>query len=220
MINIFDSIINWISEMVQKYGLWGVFFGSIIEEVIAPIPSPLVQMSAGAFLLSKYNSVSAELVINMLIIALVGSVGATLGSYLMYGIGYFGGRPLVEKTSRFTGVKWSAIEKLQKRMEKSNNDEITIATLRSIPVMPSVVIAISCGVLRISPVSYTISFFSGGIIRNLIFLIVGWQMGSAYYQGANAFEDISSLITKMIAGLLFLGLIYLYYKRYKAEKEV
>lgn len=219
MNNVFESIINWISEIVHKYGLWGVFWGSIIEEIVAPVPSPLVQMSAGAFLLSKYNSVSSDLLVNMSIIALVGSVGATLGSYVMYGIGYFGGRPLVEKTSRFTGVKWSTIEKFQKKMKNSSNDELTIAILRSVPVIPSVIIAISCGILRINPLSYTISFFSGGIIRNLVFLIVGWQMGSAYYKGATVFEDISSLITRIIALILLLVLICLYYKRHKTEKE-
>lgn len=213
------TIVDWVLDVIVRYGLIGVFVGSIIEEIMVPIPSPLVMISAGAALLGQYDGFSAVLLINILLIACIGSIGATIGSYFMYSIGYFGGKPMVERTSRFTGVSWKDIEGIQAKLNTSNRDELTIAGLRSIPVMPSALIAITCGVIRVNPFSYTISFFSGGIVRNLIFLIIGWQMGSAYLKGAEDLENISSLVSKIIACLLFIGLIYLYWKRHKMEKS-
>jgi membrane protein DedA with SNARE-associated domain len=214
-----NSILDWILEIIVKFGLWGVFFGSLLEELIAPIPSPMVMMASGAALLGRFEGISAEFLGNLLLISLIGAAGALIGSYLPYSIGYFGGKPLIEKTSKFTGVSWKMIEKMQARLDKSSSDELTIGTLRAIPVMPSVLIAASCGVMRINPLTYAVSFYVGGVVRNLIFLILGWQLGSAYMNSANTFEDISSIVQKVIIAIFILALGYLYWRRHKAEKE-
>ncbi|BDQ04804.1 MAG: hypothetical protein KatS3mg084_0322 [Candidatus Dojkabacteria bacterium] len=215
---IVKNIIDWVLEIIAKYGLLGVFIGSAVEEIIAPIPSPLVMMSSGAALLGHYNDISVGLVTNMFLVAIVGSFGATLGSYVMYAVGYFGSKPVIDKTKKFTGVSWDEIQNLQSRLDGTKKDELTIMFLRSVPVMPSVVIAVSCGVLRINPLSYFVSFFCGGIVRNIIFLIIGWQMGSAYLQGADSLESITSIVSKVIASILVVLLGYLYWRRYKIGK--
>lgn len=215
----FSSIIDWIIELINKFGLWGVFFGSLLEELIAPIPSPLVMMGAGAALLGKYEGFSLALGWDMTLIAIVGGIGAVLGSYLPFYIGYFGGKPLIAKTSKFTGVSWKSVEKIQAKLENSASDEITITSLRAIPVMPSVLIAVTCGLLRINFFSYTISFVIGGIIRNFVFLIIGWQVGSAYINSASTFENITDWVTKIIVGLGIIGLGYLYWRRSKQDAE-
>ncbi|GIW57373.1 MAG: hypothetical protein KatS3mg083_318 [Candidatus Dojkabacteria bacterium] len=212
------NIIDWILEIIAKYGLLGVFIGSALEEIIAPIPSPLVMMSSGAALLGQYNDISVGLVTNMFLIAIVGSFGATLGSYVIYTLGYVGGKPVIDKTKKLTGVSWDDIQNFQSKLDGTKKDELTIMFLRAIPVMPSVVIAVSCGVLRVNPFSYFVSFFCGGVVRNVCFLVIGWQMGSAYLQGADSIESMTSIVSKVIAGILVVLLGYLYWRRYKIEK--
>jgi membrane protein DedA with SNARE-associated domain len=213
-----DKIVNWLLENIQQHGLLAVFTGSILEEMIAPIPSPAVMMGSGVMLLGEHSSVSSGFIIELLTIALIGGIGALLGSYLMYFISYFGGKPVIDRTQKFTGVKWSTIEKFQEKFKGTKRDEITIATLRSIPVMPAVVISLTCGALRINPLSYSISFFLGGIVRNLIFLIIGWRIGESYKSLAHGFDSLQNVVTVLIGGLMFAGLVYLYWRRHKAEK--
>ncbi len=213
-----DKIVELITQKITEHGVLAVFFGSIIEEAVAPIPSPAVMMGAGFILLNKYPALSQEFIFDLVKIAAVGGAGALLGSYLIYSIGYFGGRPVIERTKRFTGIKWSSVEKFQNKIQNSKSDELTIATLRSIPVMPAVVIAGTCGLLRINLLSYSLSFFAGGIVRNLIFLIIGWRIGDAYKNIAHSFDSLQNLLTILIAISLLSGLGYLYYKREKEEK--
>ena len=215
-----DKIINWLIESIEKHGLSAVFTGSMLEEMIAPIPSPAVMMGAGAILLDKYGSFSVEFILELLKIALVGGLGALIGSYLIYSIGYFGGKPLVEITRRFTGIKWSVVERIQNKLENSKSDELTILTLRSIPVMPAVVISITSGLLRINIFSYSLSFYFGGVIRNIIFLFIGWKIGDAYKNLAHSFDSVQNFVTVLIALVLIGGLGYLYWKREKSEKEL
>ncbi len=216
----FNHLIDEVIKLINTFGLWGVFFASIIEEVIAPIPSPLVMMSAGAAMLGEHSSISGGLVMEMSIIALVGSIGATIGSYVPYFAAYYGGKPIIEKTGKFTGLKWKFIEKIQEKLDKSKSDEITIGALRAIPVMPSIFIAATCGVMRVNFYTYSLSFFVGGIIRALIFLIVGWQLGSAYEKGAEVFENISDIVQILVVLLFLAGFAYLYWKRGQIEKSI
>lgn len=213
-----DKIVNILIEQIKTYGLPAVFVGSIVEEAVAPIPSPAVMMGAGFILLEKHQALTGSFVIDLMSIALIGALGALLGSYLVYSLAYFGGRPVIEKTKRFTGLSWTAIEKFESKLQNSKSDEVTIALLRSIPVMPAVVISGSCGLLRINPLSYSISFYIGGVVRNIIFLIIGWQIGDAYQSLAHGFDDVQNVVTVLIAAGMLGGLGYLYWRRGKMEK--
>lgn len=215
-----DTIVNWILENIEKHGLLAVFTGSFLEEMIAPIPSPAVMMGSGMMLLKEHTGFTGSFFLELMTIALIGGLGALLGSYFTYGIGYFGGKPFIEKTRRFTGVDWKTVEKFQKRFDGTKRDEVTITLLRSIPVMPAVVIAVTCGALRINPISYSITFFVGGIIRNIIFLVIGWRIGEAYKNLAHGFDSVQNVIQVLIAMALLGGLAYLYWRRHKSEKTV
>jgi membrane protein DedA with SNARE-associated domain len=174
-------------------------------------------MSAGSALIENTDINIANL-LQVLVISLIGAFGALLGSYVWYIIGYIGGRPLIERTSKFSGVKWKSIEKFQAKLDKGKSDEITIATLRAIPVMPSVIIATACGVIRVKPTSYTISFLIGGIVRNIVFIVIGWRVGGALTKVAHGFDSAQDIVMVLIA-LIMLGVLgYLYYKRAKREK--
>jgi membrane protein DedA with SNARE-associated domain len=215
-----NNIADWLIILIQELGLWGVFFASIVEEMIAPIPSPLVMMSAGAALLGQYDGVSIDLAYNMTLIAIIGSVGATIGSYFPYSLAYFGGKPVLDRFGKYIGINWKTIQKLQEKLNNSKNDEVTLGFLRSIPVMPSVFIAATCGAIRFNFLSYTLSFFVGGIFRNFVFLIVGWQLGTAYLNGADAFESVSDWVTKILVVFIVIVLGYLYWRRSKIEKQL
>ena len=81
-------------DSIRAYGPWSVFIGVIIESVIVPIPSPLIIMGAGFVLISADLKFIEALVPILLQIVLPGSIASTLGAYIGYGIGYFGGQVL------------------------------------------------------------------------------------------------------------------------------
>ena len=111
------AILNWIMESIRSYGAWSVFIGVIIESVIVPIPSPLIIMGAGFVLISPQLSFFEALVPILLQIVLPGSVASTLGAYIGYGIGYFGGKTVVDRWKGFLGFNWSDVESLERRFQ-------------------------------------------------------------------------------------------------------
>jgi membrane protein DedA with SNARE-associated domain len=109
------EILNWIIDSIRAHGPWSVFIGVIIESVIVPIPSPLIIMGAGFLLIRSELSFLEALMPILVQIVLPGSIASTLGAYIGYGIGYLGGKPLVERLQGFLGFSWSDVEVMERR---------------------------------------------------------------------------------------------------------
>src|SRR3989344_6158843 len=101
---ILDGLVQWILVMIQAYGPYSVFVAVILEEVLIPIPSPLVIMGA-AFILIPANLAFWDAIREIFFVIVVpASIASTIGSFFTYGIGYYGGRPQVAKSQQFFGV--------------------------------------------------------------------------------------------------------------------
>ncbi|MCJ7786353.1 MAG: hypothetical protein MUP41_20675, partial [Desulfobacterales bacterium] len=68
-----------IVESMRTYGQFSVFIGVIIEQIIVPIPSPLIIMGAGAVLIPPGISISNAFLQILWTIVLPGSIASTLG---------------------------------------------------------------------------------------------------------------------------------------------
>jgi len=112
-----SEITQWIMELMRAHGQLSVFIGVMIEQIIVPIPSPLIVMGAGAILISPELSIPSAFLQILWIIVLPGSIASTLGSYIGYMISYYGGKALVVRFQRFLDVNWKEIENLEKRFQ-------------------------------------------------------------------------------------------------------
>ncbi|MDP3954283.1 MAG: VTT domain-containing protein [bacterium] len=211
-----ESLISYIQSIIFQYGAWGVFFATIMEEVIAPIPSPIVPLAAGFFLLSPDASLAAVIIRSVLVIALPVAVGIGIGSSLVYVIGYFGGKPVIEKNKKWLGLEWSDVEKVEKKIIKGKGDEITIFILRVLPIIPGVAISGFCGVVRYPFYNFITITFAGAFVRALILGVLGWQVGEFYQVYA---DNISRFEEHILFGTLAViavgGIIYYFFRKRK-----
>lgn len=192
------------------YGPLGIFIASIVEEIIAPIPSTLVIMST-SFLMFKGTVISADSVFKLFTnIVLPASAGVTLGSLLIYSIGYFLGKPFLERWGKFLGVSWEDIEKAQDKFKSSSSDDLLLFILRAIPIVPSVAISVFCGFIRFNIKNYIIITFLGTLVRSFILGFIGWQFGSMYQTAA---AEISYLEEIGLAVIIIVVAVYLIYQK-------
>lgn len=168
------TIIGW----VQALGFMGVFYGSLLEEFFYVIPSSIVQLSAGAILLGGMSFSWALLAKAILIVGLPAAVGVTVGSLPYYALGYFGGKPAIEKWGKWLGISWRQIEELDAKLSKNWWDEAVFIGLRALPILPSVLLSAGPGVLRLPMRTYLIGSFFGTLIRATTMGTIGAVLGS------------------------------------------
>ncbi|MEE9191188.1 MAG: VTT domain-containing protein [Candidatus Aerophobetes bacterium] len=202
------EILNWIMDLIRAYGAWSVFVGVIIESVIIPIPSPLVIMGAGFILINSDLTVAGALIPILLLIVLPGSLASTLGAYVGYGLGFFGGKPLVQRWKGFFGFSWEDVDILQKRL-RGDQVNMTIFLLRAVPIIPLSLISMAAGFVRLSITPFTLWTFYGSVLRCLILGYLGWGIGETYYGLAHGIDRVETAVSLFIILALLGGIIWL-----------
>lgn len=182
------------------------FFGAFIEEVLAPIPSPLVMTLAGSMTASLGKDWTY-----LLLLALVGAIGKTIGSYIIYVISDKGEDLIMTKFGKYLGVSHKEIEIIGKYLNKGWRDEFVLILLRAIPIMPTAPVSIVCGLIKINLKTYISATFIGTLLRNMFYLYLGFTSVGALEsvnEGIDSFEKFGYLIL-LILVVAGLGFIYL-----------
>lgn len=190
------------------------FFGALVEEVIAPIPSPIIMTTAGSIAFSQGRAL-----IYLLVLALIGSLGKTIGAWILYFIADKGEDVILTRFGKFIGINHTHVEQIGKKLGNGWRDYVVLTGLRALPVMPSAPISVVCGILKIDLKTYLISTFAGTTLRNLLFIYLGYSSLSTFENIVHGFEKTESLIQIVllvgVAGII----AFAYYKRHKSKKH-
>ena len=198
-------------ELMRAHGQLSVFVGVMIEQIIVPIPSPLIIMGAGVILILPGLSIPNAFLHILWIIVLPGSIASTLGSYIGYLISFYGGKALVIRFQGFLGVDWDQIERLEKRFQ-GRKEALSIFLSRAIPVFPISLVSIFAGLLRVPIKPFTLYTFLGSIFRCFFLGFFGWWIGSTYEKVATRLDSVETIVSILMLIGMGLAFGYLYHK--------
>lgn len=194
-------------EMLERFAQimplpWFAFIGAFIEELIAPIPSPLVMTLAGSLAAAEKQPF-----VYLLFIAFIGAIGKTIGSYLIYIICDKGEDIVLTKFGKFVGVSHKEVESIGKHLNKGRRDDLVLFLMRAIPIIPTAPVSIVCGLIKINMKTYLTSTFFGTFVRNIFYLYLGFTSIGALEQvneGLDNFENIGYVIIILFVAAIML----------------
>lgn len=201
------QITHWIMGLMQTHGPFTVFIGVIIESIIVPIPSPLIIMGAGAILIPPGLTHATAFLPIVKSIILPGAVASTLGAYFTFSIGYWGGKPMIDRYSKYLGFSWDHVLSMEKRIQ--GRVSMMIFLLRALPVVPLSVISAAAGVLRLPFWQFTVWTFLGSIPRCLVLGYLGYFTRDAYEGLAGHINKVESLVSVAMVGFAFALILWL-----------
>ncbi|MFH1056689.1 MAG: VTT domain-containing protein [Candidatus Micrarchaeota archaeon] len=150
-----------LKPLVVSYGGLGIAAGMFLESSFVPIPSELILITAGLFF-------------DPLTVAFWGTIGSTLGAMLGYGIGYYGGRPIIDKIGPYLLITPERVLKAEKKFKEWGAPAVFIARL--IPFIPFKVFSITSGILKFNFPAFVVMTFLGTIPRAFILAWVGFAI--------------------------------------------
>lgn len=212
------QILNHILSLIKTNGTMAMLLGGFVEQIIVPIPSPIITMAGGAFLIDKALPIFEAIFSIFSKVALPYTIGATIGTSLVFFATYFGGQPLIEKFGKYIGISWKLIKNVKKDFQKSIRDEIFILVACTIPIVPVSLVTAFCGGFQIKPQKFYPMVFLALLIRATILGFVGFQMGEAFTDLAHGLDKIESLVT-VIGAFLILGFLYLKREKWISKKS-
>ncbi|TLS37113.1 DedA family protein [Pseudalkalibacillus caeni] len=191
MHNLIIDLLKWLTDL----GYFGIALGLMVEV----IPSEIV-LSYGGYMVSQGTITFVGAVI-------AGTIGGTIAQLFLYWLGYYGGRPFLDKYGKYLLIKKHHIDMSETWFTKYGTG--VIFTARFIPVVRHA-ISIPAGIARMSFAKFTMYTALAIIPWSIFFLYLGVQLGDNW-------ENISSIAgpyTKPIGIIaIMMILLYILYKR-------
>jgi len=202
-----DSILAalhyFVVTVISTLGYPGVALLMGIESACIPLPSELIMPYAG-FLVHTGR-------FELWIAAFAGALGCNLGSVVAYEVGYYGGRPLVERFGRLIWLSRHELDMADRLFQKHGG--ITILISRMLPVIRTF-IALPAGVARMPRARFHIYTFIGSFPWCLGLAYVGMLLGERWDSDPRLkmwFHRFDAVILT----LLVVGTIVFFYTRWK-----
>lgn len=171
-----------------------VIVASVVEEVIAPIPSLTVMALSGTLAhMQGYTLTSLAM------LAVLGSFGKTVGAFLVYVISDKAENVFIGMFGKFFSVSKDDIENLGKKLKGGTKDYVFLTLLRALPIVPSVVLSVGSGVLKIPLKLFIISTFLGSIIRDGLYIYTGYIGSTVFFNFIYGSTHIENYIVALVA---------------------
>lgn len=205
------GIQDFIVTAIRQNGAISVILAGLVEQVVVPIPSPIIPMAAGFFFVPQEVVGLWPIVKNLVFKAAIPfTIGSTIGSTMVYLAAWFGGKWLIDKFSKWLDFNWDDVEAIKNKFFKGKAyDEMVIFISRAIPIVPSSLISAVAGAVRINPVSFYLFTALGLFVRGVLLGWLGWQSGEALFavsEGLDRWEMIMTVgIVVVAAGVLGYG---------------
>ena len=189
---------------ISEYGYFGMFLAMILEAVIIVIPSELILATGGILASQRIFSFWGAL--------LTGVIGSVFCAVIIYLMGYFGGRPFIDKYGKYFFMKQEDIEKAEAWFQKYGMLASFIG--RNFPIVRTF-ISLPIGMMRLNFWPFVLYTTLGSIPWTFAFVYVGYSLGNNW----TILQEYTSRLKVPIYILLFLLVVRYIYRKVKKRNS-
>jgi len=198
--SIIDSIVNVATDFIDSVGVWGVFILMTLESACIPVPSEATMLFAG------FNVSTGDMSLFGAVFA--GVAGNLVGSWIAYGVGYYGRLELVDRHHWLN----------RKHVEWADNwfqrhGDITVLVTRMLPIIRTF-ISLPAGVARMPFWRFTALTVIGCIPWVLALTLIGKAVGANWED----WRDHLHYLDYAVLAAIVIGVIYLIVRRRRTPK--
>src|SRR4051794_38369980 len=196
--SITDPIVNFAVNVVDALGLAGVFVLMVLESACIPIPSEATMLFAG------FNVSNGEY--SLIAVTLVGAIANLVGSWIAYGVGYYGRVDIIEKHGHKLFIKPHHLVVADRWFAR--HGDATVFFTRMLPVVRTF-ISLPAGVARMPFVRFSVLTFLGCLPWVFLLTFTGQQAGEHWKD----WKDALHYVDYAMAAAIVMGIVYLVLRR-------
>ena len=190
-----------------------VFLLSILEEIIVPIPAPVLLFTAGSLVHDKNGSL-----IYLFWIAIIAALGKTIGTWGLYLIANKAEHFIFSKNANVFGVSAKQIDGIKKYFNGTWRDSMFLFALRAIPFVPTAHVSAFCGLISFKLREFFVASFLGLLFRQFFFLYLGYQGKQVYEAFNSTYGNLESVVGLVIVVAMGVLVFYWLLKKKKEKK--
>jgi membrane protein DedA with SNARE-associated domain len=197
-----EAIVLFLENLFHTINWAGVVVIMALESANIPIPSEVTMPLAGWLLVQDRGGAWWQAVLEG---GLWGGLGCTIGSALSYALGYYGGRPLLDRYGKYIMISHRDLEKADRWFARWGDWAAFLSRL--LPIVRTF-ISFPAGVARISVWRFLGLSFVGSVIWCAALALGGHAFGANWEQ----LRAIMRPFDIPIAIVLLAGFVYYVYR--------
>jgi membrane protein DedA with SNARE-associated domain len=189
--------------MYDAVGYVGVAVAVALETIVAPIPSEVILPMAGWKV--SQSAVDASIVEpltglgwNIPLAVAFATVGSVVGAVVGYGIGAWGGRPLLDRYGRYVGIGAEDLDRADRWFERWGSWAVFLG--RMVPLVRTFV-SYPAGISRMPMGRFLLFSTLGSLPWNLALIVAGFVVGENYEAISAAMKPYEYLIYVVVIGI-------------------
>ncbi len=196
---------HFVVSQISRHGYLAVFALMILESACIPVPSEAVMMFAGA-LAGGLVVAGVHFHLNVVAVALAGTAGNLVGSWIAFGVGRIGGRPAVERWGHWVLIRKRELERADRFFERRGTWAVLIA--RVLPVVRTF-ISLPAGIAKMPFVRFSVLTALGSLPWTFALALAGDAVASHWKAISSDFGPATVVI-----GVLIIGAIGYWYAKH------
>ena len=169
-----EAVGAFVVSVISHLGYPGILLLMAIESACIPLPSEVIMPFSGALTVAGIAARYGREPFSLFWVATVGALGCNLGSVVAYEIGYYGGRPLVEKFGAWILLSRKELDWADHFFERRGG--VTVFVSRLLPVVRTF-IALPAGVAQMPRLRFHVYTFLGSWPWCFVLAYLGMKAG-------------------------------------------
>jgi len=207
------------TNFLYHYSYFAIFILSFISSMGLPVGSELAIIGGGALasgevhkLLSNGSASPEVFHLSLIAVILLAASGEILGSLAGYLIGYFGGRPLVDRFGKYVLLTHKDLDRAEAWFGRHGEPLVLFG--RFIPLLRSFV-SFAAGLAEMAIAKFVLFTVIGCAVWCTGLALLGYSLGSSYDHVQKSF----SYAGYVIAVLAVLAVAFLFWHRLRTLRE-
>jgi len=199
MVGIIEFVSSTAIYLIEILGYWGIFLGMTIESACIPLPSEIIMTFAGYVVYEGKMAFWG--------VVLVGTLGNLVGSLIAYYVGWWGGRPLLEKYGKYILITHSKLNLADEWFEKYGHEAVLIS--RMLPGLRTF-ISLPAGITHMNLKKFILYTVVGSLPWCFVLTYIGVLMGPNWTTIESYFRYLDILVG--IGIVIFIAYIIYHYR--------
>ncbi|SDB86919.1 membrane protein DedA, SNARE-associated domain [Raineyella antarctica] len=206
-----DTIVEWITNLMQAIGGPGVFLAVLLENVFPPIPSEVILPLAG------FTAAGPDAPYGVVAAILWATAGSLAGAAILYWLGWAVGAarlrwiadrmPLVDARDVDKSIDWF-----------TRHGSVAILIGRLVPGVRSL-ISIPAGIDQMPLLKFGLYTALGSAIWNTVLVVAGYLLGDNWRAVTDWMDRFSTVVYIILALALVAGVVWLVRRAIQRRRE-